>query len=66
MYMGFNKCIIPSLEDLKTLIEDRGVEFVIKSYSKCDCYIGDSDAINLLTGILRKKEELKTNNNLPL
>jgi len=52
--MGFNKCVVPSLEELKKLIEEKGVEFVAQRYRKCDCLIGDSDAIDLLTMIIKE------------
>jgi len=52
--MGFNKCVVPSLEELKKLIEEKGKEFVVQSYRKCDCLIGDSDTIDLLTKIIKE------------
>jgi hypothetical protein len=64
--MGFNKCIVPSIDYLHTVILQDGIDAVIKRYKKCDCYIGDSNAINLLENLIKKNQELNPDNQLPL
>jgi hypothetical protein len=64
--MGFNKCIVPSIDYLHGTIIQNGIQEVIKRYKKCDCLIGSPDAINLLNGLIEKDEQLKSDDQLPL
>jgi len=64
--MGFNKCIVPSIDYIHTIILRNGIQEVIKRYKKCDCLIGDPKAIELLTGLIKKNEELSPDDHLPL
>jgi hypothetical protein len=64
--MGFNKCIVPSIDYIHTIILQNGIDSVIKRYKKCDCLIGSPDAINLLNGLIEKDEQLKPDDQIPL
>lgn len=46
--MGFNKCILPSIEVMKFQIERDGLKEFIKVYRKYDSIMGDSDRIEFL------------------
>lgn len=46
--MGFNKCILPSIEVMKFQIERDGLKEFIKAYRKYDSIMGDSDRIEFL------------------
>lgn len=46
--MGFNKCIVPEIEELELIVEKKGVEHLYFLFKKCDCLIGDSAGIEYL------------------
>lgn len=46
--MGFNKCVLPSIEIMKFQIERDGLKEFIKAYRKYDSIMGDSDRIEFL------------------
>ena len=46
--MGFNKCILPSIEIMQKEIDDNGIETFIRRYKKYDSIMGDSDRMAFL------------------
>ena len=49
--MGFNKCYLPSLQEMEQLLEKLGEEKFIKRFHKYDAYIGSEESMNLLQSI---------------
>lgn len=52
--MGFNKCILPSIDVLRDYLYDYGLEKTAKRYLSYDAYIGDSESIDFINTILEK------------
>ncbi len=50
--MGFNKCFVPSMEYIQKILLEHNVEYVVKLFGKCDCMIGNSDAIELIGDLM--------------
>ena len=51
--MGFNKCYLQSLDEMKKIVEENGVEYFLNLYKKCDCIIGSSESIKFLNKIIK-------------
>lgn len=56
--MGFNGCILPSVESMKEHIKRDGIESFVKHYERYDSIMGDTDRMEFLE---EKIEELKQN-----
>jgi|LakMenEpi03Aug12_release.lakeMendotaPanAssembly.Ray.scaffolds.fasta_scaffold199411_3 hypothetical protein len=52
--MGFNKCIIHDEEYIRKMIQENGSEFVAKNFLRCDCFIGNSEGIELVVETIEK------------
>ena len=46
--MGYHHCHIPDLETLMKLYDALGLERFVARYKKCECIIGDSEAIRYI------------------
>ncbi len=46
--MGFNKCILPSIEIMQSEIDRNGLAEFVRIYTKYDSIMGDSDRIEFL------------------
>jgi hypothetical protein len=57
--MGFNKVHLPTIEELKKMVEDWGAESVLNRYKgpKVDCLIGSSDSMEYLDSLVEFKDE---------
>jgi hypothetical protein len=51
--MGFNKCILPPIKELKQILKDVGEIEFIKRYQKCDSIMGETEAMDFLYGYLK-------------
>ena len=60
--MGFNKCILPSIESMKTEIAINGIEQFVKSYSKYDSIMGESDRMEFLKNKIKEYEKNNIDN----
>jgi len=49
--MGFNKCYLPSLQEMNQLLEKLGEENFIKRFHKYDAYIGSKESMDFLQSI---------------
>ncbi len=57
--MGFNKCILPSIEVMQSEIDRNGLAEFVRIYSKYDSIMGDSDRIEFL-----EKKVIEYENNI--
>lgn len=57
--MGFNLCVVPTIEKIKEELEQVGLEKFINKYRKCDSLAGSSESIDFLEK--KQKEWRKTN-----
>ena len=65
--MGFNKCIVPSIDHMVHEYILKGkVEDLVNRYKKCDCFIGSSESIKVLESVIKEYMELKPHDKLPL
>ena len=55
--MGFDKCILPSVEDMKRQLERDGLEIFVKSYSRYDSIMGESDRMEFLEDRIKEYED---------
>ena len=55
--MGFNKCILPSIESMKMEIAINGIEQFVKSYNKYDSIMGESDRMEFLENKIKEYEK---------
>ena len=57
--MGFNKTHLPNIEDLQSMVIDKGVKYVLERFNgpKVDVLIGDVDAMDYLDSLIEKNEE---------
>lgn len=55
--MGFNKCTLPSVEDMKRELERDGLEIFVKSYSRYDSIMGESDRMKFLEDKIKEYED---------
>lgn len=60
--MGFNKCILPSIETMQSEIDNVGLEEFVKRYGRYDSIMGDSDRMEFLESKINLYENLKNNN----
>ena len=66
--MGFNKCYIRCIEDLKEEFNKSGLESFVKRYHKYDSFTGSSESFKFLEQKIKEYENYKqtnitTNNN---
>ncbi len=57
--MGFNKCILPSIEIMQSEIDRNGLAEFVRIYTKYDSIMGDSDRIEFL-----EKKVIEYENNI--
>jgi len=56
--MGFNKCILPSIEVMQMEIDRDGLKTFVERYGRYDSIMGDSDRMEFLeTKVKEYKEE---------
>jgi hypothetical protein len=60
--MGFNKCILPSIEVMQSEIDRNGLAEFVRIYSKYDSIMGESDRMEFLESKINLYENLKNNN----
>jgi hypothetical protein len=60
--MGFNKCILPSVETMQSEIDRIGLAEFVRIYSKYDSIMGESDRMEFLESKINLYENLKNNN----
>ncbi len=46
--MGFNSCILPSIERMEEEIDSNGLDVFVKLYSKYDSISGETDRVEFL------------------
>lgn len=61
--MGFNKCILPSIETMQSEIDNVGLEEFVKRYGRYDSIMGDSDRVEFLEKKVMEYENDINNNN---
>jgi hypothetical protein len=54
--MGFNKCFISSVENLKKEFKSKGLEGFVKSYRKYDAITGPSESFQFLEDKVKEYE----------
>lgn len=59
--MGFNKCILPSIEIMQSEIDSVGLEEFVRRYGRYDSIMGDSDRMEFLEKKINLYENLKNN-----
>jgi hypothetical protein len=60
--MGFNKCVLPSIEVMQSEIDRNGLAEFVRIYTKYDSIMGDSDRMEFLEKKINLYENLKDNN----
>ena len=55
--MGFNGCILPSVESMKKVIELDGLEVFVKRFSKYDSIMGEDDRMKFLEDKIKEYED---------
>lgn len=55
--MGFNKCVIPSIETMQSEIDRDGLESFVKRYGRYDSIMGDSDRMEFLENKVKEYED---------
>jgi len=55
--MGFNKCYLPSIENMEEEIERDGLELFVKRYGRYDSISGDSDRMKFLEDKAKEYED---------
>ena len=55
--MGFNQCILPSVEQMKEHIERDGLESFVKQYTRYDSLMGESDRMRFLEEKIKEYED---------
>jgi hypothetical protein len=56
--MGFNKCILPSVETLKEMVERDGVQKFSETFMKYDAIMGDSESVEFLEYIIGEYQKI--------
>lgn len=60
--MGFNKCILPSIEVMQMEIDRDGLKTFVERYGRYDSIMGDSDRMEFLeTKVKEYKEQFELN-----
>ena len=60
--MGFNQCILPSIQTMQEHIEYVGIKQFVKSYSKYDSIMGESDRMEFLENKIKEYEKNNIDN----
>jgi hypothetical protein len=55
--MGYHHQHLPSVEQLKSQLENVGAETFVKRYLKYECIIGESDRIEFVKKIIKEFNE---------
>ena len=55
--MGFNKCILPSIEIMKEEINRDGLETFVIRYGKYDSIMGESDRMEFLETKIKEYQD---------
>jgi hypothetical protein len=55
--MGFNKCILPSIESMQFEIDRDGLELFVKRYCRYDSIMGESDRMEFLESKVKEYED---------
>ncbi len=61
--MGFNKCILPSIETMQSEIDRSGLAEFVRIYTKYDSIMGESERMEFLENKIDEYEKLKQNIN---
>jgi hypothetical protein len=61
--MGFNKCILPSIEVMQSEIDRSGLAEFVRIYTKYDSIMGESERMEFLENKIDEYEKLKQNIN---
>lgn len=60
--MGFNKCVLPSVETMQMEINRDGLKTFVERYGRYDSIMGDSDRMEFLeTKVKEYKEQFELN-----
>ena len=54
--MGFNKCVLPSIETMQSEIDNIGLAEFIRIYRKYDSIMGDTDRVKFLEQKIKEYE----------
>jgi uncharacterized protein (UPF0297 family) len=57
--MGFNSCILSSVESMKMELENNGIDVFVKRYQKYESIIGESDRMEFLEKTIKEYLEKK-------
>ena len=55
--MGFNKCILPSIQCMEEEIERDGLELFVKRYCRYESIMGESDRMKFLEDKVKEYED---------
>ena len=58
--MGHQKCHIPDLETLRKQYDTLGIDKFVSRYKKCECLIGDSEAIRYIEHVFELVKEINS------
>jgi hypothetical protein len=58
--MGYHHCHIPDLETLKKQYDSLGLEGFVALYKKCECLIGDTEAIRYIEHMCKILKEINS------
>lgn len=59
--MGFNKCILPSIETMQSEIDRNGLAEFVRIYTKYDSIMGESDRMEFLENKIKEYENVIRN-----
>lgn len=60
--MGFNKCILPSIEIMQSELDRIGLAEFVRIYTKYDSIMGETDRMEFLESKINLYENLQTGN----
>ena len=60
--MGYHHHHLSSVEQLKSQLENDGVEAFVKRYSKYECILGETDRVEFVEKIIKEFNEKRTIN----
>ncbi len=55
--MGFNGCILPSIESMQKEIDRDGLESFVKRYGRYDSIMGETDRMRFLESKVKEYED---------
>jgi len=59
--MGFNKCYLPDINELKQYYESVDLKTFVNRFRKYDCWTGSSESLDFLEEKVKEYENIKNN-----